>query len=226
MNSNKISFYYQDFGDKVHNNDNIEELIQLHTRSFEAQGWEVILVDESIAKLHPKYSLFDDPSTILGRSKNNWFYTRACYMRWLAYAVLGYSFADLDVINYGFTPKDAKNIRSNLSTSSPVFLSLAGAVGLIAPDGYDLLIDTYVRFIETADPDNIPVGIMSHDINDMSIMRHFHPDWYEFIEYNDDRYAKDYSLYKWEHAKLVHYPFHFTPQPRIETIRKERNIFV
>lgn len=214
----KIAFYFQKLNKPINNIDRIDDLINLHVKTFQHYGWEVVLLDESVAAKHKDYELFNNPDTILARSRNPWEYTRACYMRWLAYAVAGYPFSDFDVINYGFTPTDAINIKSSAAGNSPVFISAAGAMGLTEGSEWQHVIDTYINFI------NNPVveGVIKEDINDMTIMRQLHPEWYSWISYSDVNFVKDYSHPGWDLAKMVHFPHGLTPIPRVDSIMKVR----
>ena len=214
----KIAYYYQKMETSVNQSDDIEDLINLHVTSFSKYGWEAIRLDESAAKKHPLYAIFDDCTTILGKSCNRWEYTRACYMRWLAYATTGFPFADFDVINYGFTPEDAANIRAS-SKIGPNLISGAGAVGLVQGDEYNEIMSTFISFIENPRIEGL---IDSDDINDMNILREYRPNYYEAVPYNDPRWVKDYTLPLWDIALLVHYPYHYTAVPRSETIRRVR----
>lgn len=222
MPSDLIAYYYQKLEGDVSPADNIMGLIDLHRRSFERFGWKVIHVDESHARLHPLFSVFDDPTTILGKSSNKWEYARACYMRWLAYAVVGCPFADYDVINYGFTVEDAEIIRTLNKKRLPLFLSRAGAMGLLTKSSYDRVLQTYLDFI--ASP-RIEGRIADEDINDMTIMFHYHSDWYETIPYEDDRFVKDYRRAGWRKARLVHYAYYWTGSQRLDVINQVRPPF-
>lgn len=218
MSERKIAYYFQKLERDVNSDDNIPALIDLHTETFERHGWTVVRVDESDARRHPHYDVFDNPNTILSKSRNAWEYTRACYMRWLAYAVLGYPFADFDVINYGFTPHDADEIKASNVRNLPIFLSAAGAMGLLEGRDYTRMIDTYLKFIKNP----VISGSLSVDINDMTIMREMRSNWYNCIAYPDDRFVKDYTIDNWQTAKMVHYAYGLTACPRVETIRKAR----
>ena len=218
MPMKKISYYYQQLAKPVSTQDDIPALIELHRKSFENFGWEVVLADESHARAHPSYHIFDDPTTILNKSINPWEYSRACYMRWLAYATLGHPYADFDVINYGFTPEDAEEVVGLNSSGLPILLSGAGAMGLLDKQAYEQLIGTYLAFIEKPTIG----GPLLEDINDMTIMRYLRLDWYNCVPYSDDRFVKDYSRDGWEAARLVHYPHGLTDLPRASTIMKVR----
>lgn len=216
----KISYYYQEMKNVISTSEDIPALIDLHCKSFSDHGWEAVLVNESDAKQHPLYSLFDRPDTILAKSRNPWEYTRACYMRWLAYAVAGNPYADFDVINYGLSPEDARQIKADDHIQRPIFLSAAGAVGLLGPQDYAQVLEVYQSFMENPIID----GSISEDINDMTILRQLRPQWYEAVPYPDDRFSKDYLNPGWETTKLCHFPYATTPPPRAMKIQSVRPI--
>ena len=214
----KIAFYFQQLTTQVDVTDDIPALIEMHTKSFERHGWTVVHADETDARRHPKYDVFDNPSSILGKSRNLWEYTRACYMRWLAYSMLGIPYADFDVINYDFSPADADSVRSMNRNNLPILLSGTGAMGLTEGADYDQIIDTFESFIENP----VISGPLEDDINDMTIMRHFRPRWYDCIPYTDPRFVKDYRADGWDNAAMVHYTYGSTGSPRASIINKVR----
>jgi hypothetical protein len=214
----EIGFYYQKLSTPVASDD-LDGLIALHEKSFTDWGWKVIRLDESDAKCHPLYSSLVEADSILMSSKNSLEYTRACYARWLAYAVSGVSFCDFDVMNYGFTPDDAREIASlQVDEDIPIFLSAATAIGLANSNGYEKILDTFMSFMKNP----IIEGPLLEDVNDMTIMRHLRSSWYNLIPYSDPRFCRDYSLEGYESTKLVHYPHGLTPLPRVKTILEKR----
>jgi hypothetical protein len=222
INMKNISYYYENLGKNGIVGDDIGGLIDLHRISFEKYGWQVVLVNEKTARRHPKYKLFTKQDSILGTSKNPWVYTRACYMRWLAYAVEGIPFCDFDVVNYGFTPAMAEEIRQNTgAVDDPVFISFAGAAGLVSSAGYEKVIDTFVDFIEHPVIEGL---LVEYEINDMTILRQFQPQWFTRVSYEDPNFVKDYSQRLWEDARLVHFPYHYTSLPRVSTAKSARQI--
>jgi hypothetical protein len=206
----KISFYFQRI-EAI--KDDLDVIIQLHKESFMQHGWEVVHLDESVSRHHSLFDTFNDDKSIFAASRNGWVYTRTCYMRWLAYAMAGYPFADFDVINYGFRPQDAIDLRR--LAGRPVFLSIAGAVGLFEGREYDEVLETFLDY------QNNPVveGWTEIDVNDMNILLQCRPDLFSLIDLEDTRIARDYSCPGWDSAKLVHYPYHYTKPPRSKACR-------
>jgi hypothetical protein len=82
-------------------------LVDLWRESWEANGWEAIVLDESSVRVDQEVSRMllayrDLPS--INRRKLDYY----CYVRWLAVAQAGGGFmCDYDVVNYGFTPRPA-----------------------------------------------------------------------------------------------------------------------
>ncbi|SFJ67340.1 class I SAM-dependent methyltransferase [Methylobacterium brachiatum] len=211
----KISYYFQRIEGLAYSDD-VPDLIAMHVKSFEQNGWEVVALDERDAKQHPLYSFFDDENSAFAASRNGWEYTRACYMRWLAYATAGHPFADFDVVNYGFTPKDAKQMARD--AEGPKLLSGAGAMGLFAGKDYDLILSTFQKYASAPFVD----GALKEDVNDMTILIQCLPEIFSLIGNEDVRIARDYTCPGWGEAKLVHYPYHYTPQPRAKTANQAR----
>lgn len=212
---NKISFYFEKIQDLA-NSDKLDELIDIHTKSFEHYGWEVVRLDESVARSHPLYEQFNDPESILGSSRNGWEYTRSCYMRWLAYAMAGHYFADFDVVNYGFTSKTADDLRA--IAGGPAFVAGATAMGLFRGEEYDQILHAFLRYKENP----FVEGILEQDVNDMTILIQTRPDLFSLISRDDTRIVRDYNNPGWEVAKAVHYPYAYTPQPRSNTVLRVR----
>ncbi len=192
----------------------IMRTLELHTESFAAHGWRVVRVGMEAARSHPLYPWFDGLDWFYALSVNPPRYTRICYMRWLAYAASGLPFADLDVINFGFTPDDA---RPFFKATTPALISGANAMGLLTADHYAQVLDSYRHIIDHLDEYRHQVD----DINDMTLLRHVRPDFNAAIPYADDRFVKDYSHPGWETARLVHFAHGLTPLPRSQTIEAE-----
>ncbi len=215
----KISYYFEPIPGMT-GTDNIPALIDAHTEAFEHHGWDVVAVNEDVARQHPLYREFDDISSVFATSRNGWGYTRACYMRWLAYAVAGHYFADFDVISYGFTPNDAEDLRREVG--GPLLLSGAGAAGLFKAEDYELILNTFLGYKKAP----FIEGALEEDVNDMTILIQCLPQVFQTVWENDVRMARDYSCEGWDVAKLVHYPFQYVRPPRIRTILEQRPLAV
>ncbi len=212
----KVSCYFQQI-EAVASNDDATDVLQLHVDSFTRYGWEVVMVDESTARQHPLFPVFDN-WPLFAMSRNPREYTRACYMRWLAYASAGNFFADLDVINYGFTPEDAHDLRR--IAGGPNFLSVCGAAGLFLASEYNEILNAFLQYQKQP----FVSGLLEVDVNDISIMTECRRDLFELIARDDVRISRDYSCSGWEAARLVHYPYYFTKPPRAQVILSERPI--
>lgn len=80
------------------------KLLDLWKSSWEKAGWDPIVLDRSHAEQHPNYSEYIEKYKALP-SINPPGYELACYLRWLAMAVVGGGWmSDSDVIPYGFKP--------------------------------------------------------------------------------------------------------------------------
>lgn len=213
----RIAYYFEPIMTTFTALDDQGVLIDLHERTFRSNGWEPVRLSEQTSRRHPLYEFFSRRDTILARTKNEWSYARACYMRWLAYAVEGIPFCDFDVLNYGFTPEDAAELMAE--AKAPLLISNAGAVGLLRSSDYKSVINLFVDFVKN------PVlrgRLKTEDINDMTILQELSPGWFTQVPFEDRRFAKDYSTEGWREAKLVHYPYHYTPVPRGRTAVQAR----
>ena len=101
----KAYTYYEDVKFKDQ-----DELIDLWKRSWERQGFEIIILDRSHAESHPYYekfvkSLREIHLDIMNKPLDP--YGLSCYLRWLAYATQpeeAFYVSDYDVININFKP--------------------------------------------------------------------------------------------------------------------------
>jgi hypothetical protein len=88
-------------------------LLELWEKSWRAAGWETCILQEHHAREHTRFSffkeIFDSKPSRFGRE-----YTTACFIRWLAAAVVGFGenkplmLCDFDVMNYYFAPRPPK----------------------------------------------------------------------------------------------------------------------
>ena len=83
-------------------------LLDVWRKSWERHGFECVVLGEEHASRHPWFADLDGWDW-LKLSVNPWPYTRACYVRWMAYTQAGEGevrFCDYDVLNHSLTPKD------------------------------------------------------------------------------------------------------------------------
>lgn len=82
------------------------DLIELCKKSWESNGWDLIVLDHTIAQKHPYYSEYSSLIQSLP-STNPLSYDYHCYMRWLAMSVVGGGLMiDYDVVNYDCSPNE------------------------------------------------------------------------------------------------------------------------
>lgn len=149
MKTNKVACFYN----KLNSNDTVKAftqqcfpLIDYWKKSWESNGWETHVLNEDYIKDNYNYKAlkFDDfAESILCKYSLDFDceYTRACYMRWLAYHKFAKEhesifWADYDVINYGFTPENDVKNNSRLS-----HCSCAGKLNTV---GSKKIINTFV----------------------------------------------------------------------------------
>jgi hypothetical protein len=217
----EIATFFEDIGygehQAVHAREYRRDILRtlaLHGESFANHGWRIVPVGMDAARSHPLFSWFDGLDWFYALSINPPDYTRLCYMRWLAYAAAGLPFADLDVINFGFSPDEAIPI---MESKTPALISAANAMGLVTPDHYGQILDSFRHIVDHVDDYRHHVD----DINDMTLLRHLRPEYNAAIPYADDRFVKDYSNPGWETARLVHFAHGLTPLPRSQAIEAE-----
>lgn len=82
-----------------------ESLLPLWSESWRKNGWEPVVLNRSHAEQHPNYIEFLEKYKSLP-TVNASGYELACYLRWLALAVVGGGWmSDSDVMCYGFKPQ-------------------------------------------------------------------------------------------------------------------------
>lgn len=82
-------------------------LLPIWEESWRKNGWEPVILDRSHAEQHPNYKEFLEKYKSLP-TVNASGYELACYLRWLAMAVVGGGWmSDSDVMSYGFRPHAA-----------------------------------------------------------------------------------------------------------------------
>lgn len=72
------------------------DLVKLWERAWLANGWHPITLTEDDAKKHPLYNAMVEKADSLPRTTDK-VYHRYCFVRWLAYSLVGGCVADYDV---------------------------------------------------------------------------------------------------------------------------------
>jgi hypothetical protein len=125
--TNKVACFYTEFKNNKETTDFTQQcfpLINYWEKSWQANGWQTFVLGESYIDKNRyyfdlKFDKFDESN--LCKYSIDWDceYSRACYLRWLAY----YQFcqehgdifwADYDIINYSFTPNNRVIATSSL----------------------------------------------------------------------------------------------------------------
>lgn len=213
----KIAMFFEDIGfegggRKAYLED-IKRVMRQHVQSFEACGWQVVPVGLEYARSHPKFAEFDRLDWLYALSRNPPLYTRICYLRWLAYAVSGLPFADLDVINFGITPEDAQPL---FQLEAPPLTCGAHSVGFCSPSHYEQILSAFGEGIENS----ALLASVPDDVNDMTLLKACRPAWAGRVNSFGAMSVREYLRQGWDSAKLVHFPHGVTPLPRSEVIRE------
>lgn len=99
--------YFEDLdGINKWNNYSQKDLIEICKKSWEKNGWKIMVIGEKDACDHPLFNLYK--STVLSfPTANAYGYDYHCYIRWLAMANLGGGIMiDYDVVNLGINDID------------------------------------------------------------------------------------------------------------------------
>jgi len=150
-NTNKVACFYAELKENSKNKlftKQCFELIDYWKKSWKSNGWNTVVLDEEYIKDEEYYKLlefdrFYDSNLCKHTIDFSCEYSRACYMRWLAY----YKYAkengdifwcDYDVINYGLTPEN--NIKTNNR------LTMCNSAGKMNENGGKRVLDVFLDF--------------------------------------------------------------------------------
>jgi len=181
-------------------------LIDIWRRSWLKAGWSPIVLDESVARQHPRYQFFKDRYWSLPAEYGN-DYCGACFFRWLGVAQMGGGMlTDYDVINYGFEPRNPAPDRMIIFCDDPPPTIFMGAV-----------LGTQYHFAQMAQL-FADWGPDQHDFNHTANMMHCDdlsmlvrmfetktypkPDW--LVKENG---CALFDYESWKTARLVHYGY-------------------
>jgi hypothetical protein len=106
-------------------------LLDVWARSWRKQGWTPIVLNEGVAKKHPRYREFKQSYWNLPTEYGH-DYEGACFMRYVAVAAMGGGMlVDYDVINYSFKPvqPDPKKFYCLDDRMNPKAMSTGACIG-------------------------------------------------------------------------------------------------
>ena len=110
---NKVFCYYSPCPN-LYDEDSQRHLIDIWQKSWKKAGWQPVVLSEYDVLTHPKFKHYKKKFWSLPTEYGH-DYEAACFMRWAAVAHAGGGMmTDYDVINYGFTPRDADPERMQL----------------------------------------------------------------------------------------------------------------
>ena len=174
--TNKVACFYTQLKDNKgtieFTNDSFP-LIEYWEKSWKANGWETYVLGEDDIIKDEYYSnlKFDNfKESNLCKYTVDWDceYSRACYLRWLAYYQFAKKhgdifWADYDVINYGLSP----HLRVKVNTA----LSGCNSVGKLNKDGGRKILDAFV----SVEKEKYQINTLhkSQKVSDMFIARAF-----------------------------------------------------
>lgn len=104
-------------------------LIDVWRRSWAKQGWNPVVLNETHARRHPRFTEFKkkfwELPTEYGHN-----YEGPCFMRWAAAAAVGGGLlVDYDVINYSFPPQDPDPHQMRILCDTTHCLFMGAALG-------------------------------------------------------------------------------------------------
>lgn len=104
----RVFTYYEPMPDRLRYNPHTEgALIEFWKQSWEKAGWSPVVLNESVARRHPRFEYHRERFLKCPSPWRSW--QLAGLTRWVAMSVVGGGMlADYDVINYGFRPEQVK----------------------------------------------------------------------------------------------------------------------
>lgn len=167
-----------------------KKILELWKKSWTFYGWNPVIYGIKECEKHPQfdliYKLCEKFPTVNPKK-----YEMFCYLRWLYMANVGGWYSDIDMINYGFTPKDYQNkiVSSGIALHCcPIFMNT---------NNYQKLIDTYFNINENS---FISIHNKPH-YSDMYILKNFSDNI--DIKLN---ILKEYPYYGHDVSLITHYP--------------------
>lgn len=142
-----------------------KEQLEVWKRTWQAKGFKTVVLNESVARKHPKYAEVKQKIEQLP-TVNDKRYEAACYLRWLALGVVGGGLmTDYDVVNVNFT---WEKVRSD-SDLINIFSENAAcpAVCFMTTEG----VEAYVDFLLKAGEANFVTEKESPHCSDQELIR-------------------------------------------------------
>lgn len=179
-------------------------LIEVWKRSWKKAGWNPIVLDVTWVQDHPKYSYFKEKFWY--ENQHSYEFNQACFFRWFAAAVAGGGMlTDFDVINYGFTPRNAIQDRMILFCDEPPQGIFLGAV-LGSQNHFEKMIDIFANWV--IGPNEEGWATQRYVYNDLLMVTKLFdgssvypkPSW--FVKENG---CALFDYLSWKTARLVHY---------------------
>ena len=195
------------------------KLVELWKRSWEQRGWKATVLGRSDAERSPHFAALSRAADRLP-TVNPKEYERACYIRHGAFHkasdILDWNvFTDYDIINYRLTPEDCSDQRYPWITHNRgVFHLDNGAVGnyVARTYGIEAIIEVITHWPET----------LLTSWNGKPLIEDMH--MIQALAFQRMNLVGMYGHPGWRDARLVHFPNALTPNPRTETILRERPI--
>jgi hypothetical protein len=170
-----------------------KKLIELWKKSWSYYGWNPIVYGikecQESEDFKAVYHSCENLPTINYKK-----YELYCFLRWLYMSKVGGWYADLDMINYGFTPLECNGKTATAS------LGLQCSCFHMSTDGYKAVIETLKNLKESDSKYNAMVNGKKH-FSDMYVLSNFKD---IKIKLN---IQKEFMSIGYKNAKIVHYHF-------------------
>lgn len=178
---NTVYTYHEEMGS------DLRSLLDFWADSWSRNGWTPKILGRADAEIHPLYESFLSHCQSLP-TVNSQEYEMACYLRWLAFSVVGGGLmVDSDVINHGYSPA---RMRSN---NSVLILDAGRVPCAVSALETKLIVDE----IFSADPSLAGLEYGKPHMSDMTIMMASHfPNSCDCVCFGSPG---------WQEADLVHY---------------------
>jgi hypothetical protein len=205
QNADTVYAYYEDLNRPEEN-----KIIDLWRKSWEANGWSVMLMGDADTQHYPGHTSFLRSVSTLP-SVNPQGYDLACYKRWMAMVTFGGGLmVDYDVMNYGFTPEMTGKIKDE---NALIFLDGRVPCAVLGEKRLFKFACEYIKNYMVL-PNDTEAG-KPHVSDMMMFMTMGEVPWIK-----SHRLVKEYKKEGWESALLVHYCASKTQGNKLDAIKE------
>jgi hypothetical protein len=121
-----------------------EPLLDLWQQSWKKHGWTPVILTEDDASMHPRYDDFLAAIRLLP-TNNGVAYETACYLRWLAMAMVGGWSSDYDIMNVGFEPQPPTEELALWCDNNPCPCVMSGSRNAYTKGAHEMMNAAYLH---------------------------------------------------------------------------------